>query len=85
MLCCTKRQFDSLQNGDCNLEELHLRRFSAILALLSTKTDESIEGPSVGGEHKRNSNPFVFIICTVLRDAWVKEGGEGRRRRNCEE
>lgn len=40
------------------------------------ETNESIEGPSVGGEQKRNSNPFVFIICTVLRDVWVKEGRE---------
>lgn len=31
----------------------------------------------MGGEEKRNSNPFVFIIRTVLRDIWVKEGGEG--------
>lgn len=77
MLCCTKRQFDSLQNSHCDLEELHLWRFCTILALLSTKTDESIEGPSVGGEQNRNSNPFVFIICTVLRDVWLKKGGEG--------
>lgn len=31
----------------------------------------------MGGEEKKNSNPFVFIIRTVLRDAWVKEEEEG--------
>lgn len=30
----------------------------------------------MGGEEKKNSNPFVFIIRTVLRDAWVEEEEE---------
>lgn len=30
----------------------------------------------MGGEEKKNSNPFVFIIRTVLRDARVKEEEE---------
>lgn len=42
------------------------------------ETDEPIEGPSVGGDEKKNSNPFVFIIRTVLRDAWVREEEEER-------
>lgn len=30
----------------------------------------------MGGQEKRNSNPFVFIIRTVLRDVWLKEEEE---------
>lgn len=30
----------------------------------------------MGGEEEKNSNPFVFVIRTVLRDAWVKEEEE---------
>ena len=56
-LSSTKRQFDSLQNEI--RKALHLRQLSAALDLLR-ETDESIEGPSVGGEEKRNSNSFVF-------------------------
>lgn len=63
MLCSIKRQFNSLLNSGCDFEEL--RRLSRVLAPLREANRWVFWGASVGGEERKNSNPFVFIIHTV--------------------
>lgn len=63
MLCRIKRQFDSLLNSGCGFEEL--RRLSRVLAPLREGNRWVFWGASVGGEERKCSNPFVFIIQTV--------------------